>query len=168
MSFRCAVPNRQRSAFPPRPESGGFRSGFALPASLSLAPQNHRTQSAPGYWHVPQPESHFVPLPRPHAPATCQCLRFARVALLRLRTGRTLHSAAFRLSDMIDAPPAILLEVFPNPFLRVPNLSPSTACFHRGPGAVPPEGDLRWPPCSAGFFRAGREAENAQQQKKRL
>jgi hypothetical protein len=33
---------------------------------------------------------------------------------------------------------------------------------------VPPEGDLHWPPVTAGFFGEGRETENAQQSKKKI
>jgi hypothetical protein len=40
------------------------------------------------------------------------------------------------------------------------------AC-HRGPDAVPSKDYSRWPPCAAGFFREGREAENAQQIQKK-
>ena len=56
--------------------------------------------------------------------------------------------------------------MFSNPFSSVPSLSPSTACFHRGPGAVPPEGDLRWPPCSAGFFVKGERPRTHSSKKK--
>ena len=46
-------------------------------------------------------------------------------------------------------------------------LSPSLARLHRGPDVVPPEGDLHWPPCFAGFFREGRKTgPNSRAQKK--
>lgn len=51
--------------------------------------------------------------------------------------------------------------------LRRHVLSPSLARLHRGPDVVPPEGDLHWPPCYAGFFREGRKTgPNSRAQKK--
>src|ERR1700722_889261 len=42
-----------------------------------------------------------------------------------------------------------------------------TSPLHRGPDVVPPEGDLHWPPCFAGFFREGRKTgPNSRAQKK--
>ena len=46
-------------------------------------------------------------------------------------------------------------------------LSPSPACFHRGPDAVPSEDHSRWPPCSAVFFSEGRKTETEQQSTKK-
>jgi hypothetical protein len=58
--------------------------------------------------------------------------------------------------------------MFSSPFFAVRSqpLALHEPAFHRGPDAVPSKDYSRWPPCAAGFFREGREAENAQQQKK--
>jgi len=48
--FHCAPLRRHEpseTGFSPRPESGGFRSGCALPLHRSLAPRNRRTHAAP-------------------------------------------------------------------------------------------------------------------------
>ena len=59
--------------------------------------------------------------------------------------------AASRYSQAI-IPATPKLELFSSPVRYAFSASrPPRACFHRGPGAVP-EGDLRWPPGSAGFF----------------
>ena len=54
------------------------------------------------------------------------------------------------------------------PLHRLSALSPSLARLHRGPGVVPPEGNLHWPPCFAVFFRlkGERPKPNSRAQKK--
>jgi hypothetical protein len=57
--------------------------------------------------------------------------------------------------------------MFSNPFCqRSQPLALTSLLAPRGPDAVPSKDYSHWPPCAAGFFREGREAENAQQQKK--
>ena len=44
-----------------------------------------------------------------------------------------------------------------------------TSPLHRGPGVVPPEGNLHWPPCFASFFVNGdRPKPNSRTQKKTM
>jgi hypothetical protein len=96
--------NSEKS-FSPRPESGGFRSGCALPPYRSLAPRNRRTHSAPKFsFSLNQKATAFRLLALMLRLRSLR-LRFTRVAPLRLRTGRTLRSAAFWLSDKGSATP---------------------------------------------------------------
>jgi hypothetical protein len=63
----------------------------------------------------------------------------------------------------------ILLDSFQVLFISAFDfgLSPSTARLHRGPGVVPPEGDLHWPLCFAVFSLKGeRPKPNSRAQKK--
>ena len=76
------------------------------------------------------------------------------------------HARRARLADSVVKMPLVGFQVlFVSAFDFC--LSPSTARLHRAPGVVPPEGDLHWPPCFAGFFVEGRQSETEQQSTKK-
>jgi hypothetical protein len=72
---------------------------------------------------------------------------------------------AFRVWEYRDpAPRWVMLS---NPFFSQRfSLSPSTACFHRGPGVAPSEDSFHWPPCFAGFFVKGERPKTHGSKKK--
>jgi hypothetical protein len=87
--------------------------------------------------------------------ASCGCHESRQARPLRGVSGRIILWIVFK-SFPASAPP-----------LHRRVLSPSLARLHRGPDVVPPEGDLHWPPCCAGFFREGRKTgPNSRAQKK--
>ena len=97
-------PESSETGFAPRPESGGFCSGFA-PPFLSLRSAKPPHSGHPGFELVTQPESLSVPLTRPFAPATMLGLAALALCVWASSNGRPLHSGPFRLRDKGSRPP---------------------------------------------------------------
>jgi hypothetical protein len=129
------------------------------------APRNHRTQAAPNSsLSLKGKDPPFRFLAR-SIRLRCSVLLRSLCASGPLQPGER-YTPGLSPERQESAAPRPRLVTFSNPLCHVPNLSPSPACFHRGPGAVPPEGDLRWPPCSAGFFVKGERPRTHSSKKK--